>query len=90
MLNRFYYKDVLEIDVKEAFMEKFLSYANSVLLFSALGLLATALLAYPFANLLNIGWLVFAHIGTLLFAIGIKISYVARLVFLSRLGRPVH
>lgn len=33
---------------------------------------------------------VLAHIGTLLFAVGIKIAYIVRLVFLSRLGRPVH
>lgn len=71
-------------------MEKFLFYANSALLFSVLGLLATAVLAYPFASLLSIGWQVLAHIGTMLFAVSIKISYVARLVFLSRLGRPVH
>lgn len=71
-------------------MEKFLFYANSALLLSVLGLLATALLAYPFASLLSIGWQVLAHIGTLLFAVGIKITYIARLVFLSRLGRPVH
>ncbi len=31
-----------------------------------------------------------AHIGTLIFAVGVKVAYVARLVFLSRLGRPVH
>ena len=71
-------------------MENFLAYANSVLFLSVMGLLATALLAYPFADQLNLGWLVLAHIGTLLFAISIKISYVARLVFLGRLGRPMH
>lgn len=71
-------------------MENFLFYANSALLLSVLGLLTTVLLAYPFASLLSMGWQVLAHIWTLLFAVGIKISYVARLVCLSRLGRPVH
>lgn len=71
-------------------MEKFLFYANTALLCSVLGLVVTVLLAYPFANLLSLGWQVLAHIGTLLFSVGIKLGYVARLVFLSRLGRPVH
>ncbi|WP_150910626.1 hypothetical protein [Marinobacter halotolerans] len=71
-------------------MERFLFYANSTMFFSVVGLVVTVLLAYPFADMLGMGLQVLAHIGTLLFAVGIKIAYVARLVFLSRLGRPVH
>jgi hypothetical protein len=71
-------------------MERFLFYANSTMFFSVVGLVVTVLFAYPFADLLGMGLQVLAHIGTLLFAVGIKIAYVARLVFLSRLGRPVH
>ena len=71
-------------------MERFLFFANSAILCSALGLLVTILLAYPLADWLAMGWQILAHIGTLLFAVGVKVAYVARLVFLSRLGRPVH
>lgn len=71
-------------------MDRLLAYANSALVWSAVGLLVTILLAYPFAGAVSLPWQILAHIGTLLFAVGIKIAYVARLVFLSRLGRPVH
>lgn len=71
-------------------MEKLLEFANGALLASAVGLVATILLAYPFASTLPIAGQVVAHIGTLIFATGIKISYVARLVSLKQLGRPVH
>lgn len=71
-------------------MEKLLEFANGALLASAVGLVATILLAYPFASSLPIAGQVVAHIGTLIFATGIKISYVARLVSLKQLGRPVH
>lgn len=71
-------------------MEKLLFRANSAMVWSLIGLIATVLMAYPLAGRLPMMIQVLAHVGTLLFAVGIKISYVARLVFLSRLGRPVH
>ncbi|WP_100638321.1 hypothetical protein [Marinobacter salexigens] len=71
-------------------MEKLLFRANSAMVWSVLGLAATVLMAYPLAGRFPMMVQVLAHVGTLLFAVGIKISYVARLVFLSRLGRPVH
>lgn len=71
-------------------MEKLLGFANSALLASTVGLLATILLAYPYASALPMAGQIVAHIGTLLFATGIKISYVTRLVSLKQLGRPVH
>lgn len=71
-------------------MEKMLFRANHALVWSVLGLMVTVLLAYPLAARLPMMLQIFAHIGTLLFAVGIKIAYVVRLVFLSRLGRPVH
>ncbi len=71
-------------------MEKLLGFANGALLAFTVGLLATILLAYPFASALPMAAQVLAHIGTLIFATGIKISYVARLVSLKQLGRPVH
>lgn len=80
----------LTIFVLEDKMEKLLFRANSAMVWSLLGLIATILMAYPLAGRFPIMIQVFAHMGTLLFAVGIKISYVARLVFLSRLGRPVH
>lgn len=71
-------------------MEKMLFRANSAIVWSVLGLLVTVVLAYPLAGRLPMMLQVLAHIGTLLFALGIKIAYIVRLVFLSRLGRPVH
>ena len=70
--------------------EKGLFTANSTLGLSVLGLMVTILLAYPLAGALALSVQIAAHIGTLVFAVGIKVAYVARLVFLSRLGRPVH
>lgn len=70
--------------------EKWLFTANSTLGLSVLGLMITILLAYPLAGALALSVQIAAHIGTLVFAVGIKVAYVARLVFLSRLGRPVH
>ena len=70
--------------------EKWLFTANSTLGLSVLGLMVTILLAYPLAGALALSVQTAAHIGTLVFAVGIKVAYVARLVFLSRLGRPVH
>lgn len=71
-------------------MEKLLYRANSGIVWSVLGLIVTIAMAYPLAGRLPMMIQVLAHVGTLLFAVGIKLSYVARLVFLSRLGRPVH
>jgi hypothetical protein len=70
--------------------EKWLFTANSTLGLSVLGLMVTILLAYPLAGALALSVQIAAHIGTLVFAVAIKVAYVARLVFLSRLGRPVH
>jgi hypothetical protein len=71
-------------------LEKWLFTANRTLGLSVVGLLVTVLMAYPMADSLAMPIQIAAHIGTLLFAVGVKIAYVARLVFLSKLGRPVH
>lgn len=71
-------------------MERLLSFSNGALFWSAVGLLVTVLLAYPLSGLLAMPYQILAHIGTLLFAVGIKIAYVARLVSLKQLGRSVH
>lgn len=71
-------------------MERLLSFSNGAIFWSVAGLLVTVLLAYPFSDILAMPYQILAHIGTLLFAVGIKIAYVARLVSLKQLGRPVH
>ena len=71
-------------------METLLFRANWAMVWSLLGLVLTVLMAYPMAHYLPMAIQILAHVGTLLFAVGIKVAYVARLVFLSRLGRPVH
>ena len=70
--------------------EKWLALSNACVLVSVLGLLVTIALAYPLAARLPMAIQVMAHMGTLIFAVGVKIAYVARLAFLSKLGRPVH
>jgi len=72
------------------FYEKWLARANAGVLVSVLGLLLTVALAYPLAARLPMAIQILAHMGTLIFAVGVKIAYVARLAFLSKLGRPVH
>lgn len=71
-------------------MVRVLDLANTALLFSSLALLATVMLAYPFAQHFSLPVQISAHIGTLVFATGIKLAYVTRLVALRALGRPVH
>lgn len=71
-------------------MDRLLGVANSALVVSVVGLLVTVLLAYPFASFLPMAGQILAHIGTLIFATGIKVSYIARLVSLKQLGLPVH
>lgn len=71
-------------------MENMLFRANGAIVWSLLGLVLTILVAYPLAQYFSMAVQILAHVGTLLFAVGIKVSYIARLVFLSRLGRPVH
>lgn len=71
-------------------LEKWLVISNATIVVSVLGLLLTVLLAYPLASALALPVQIAAHMGTLLFAVGVKVAYVARLAFLSKLGRPVH
>jgi hypothetical protein len=71
-------------------MERYLNITNGSLLVSIAGLVLTVVFAYPLADRLPMALQILAHIGTLLFAVGVKVTYIARLVFLSRLGRPVH
>lgn len=71
-------------------MNRLLKVANGSLLGSVLAVGVTVLLAYPLANHLPMAAQIAAHIGTLLFATTLKLSYVVRLVSLHRLGRPLH
>ncbi|WP_228128366.1 hypothetical protein [Marinobacter daepoensis] len=70
--------------------EKWLARANTGVVISLFGLMLTVLMAYPLATRFPMAIQILAHIGTLLFAVGVKIAYVARLAFLSKLGRPVN
>lgn len=71
-------------------MEKLLSWSNGVLLGFVIALLISVVLAYPLAEALPMPLQITAHIATMIFAIGIKLSYIARLASLKALGRPVH
>lgn len=71
-------------------MEKQLSIANGLLLFSVLAFLLTIGFAYPFSTNLSLGLKILAHLGIMFFAIGIKLSYVFRLYALKKMGQPLH
>ncbi len=71
-------------------MDRLLNLSNLALALCLLALLVTLVLAYPLADLLPLPGQIAMHIGTLVFATGLKISYITRLVSLKALGRPVH
>lgn len=71
-------------------MDRLLNLSNLALALCLLALLVTLVLAYPLADLLPLPGQIAMHIGTLMFATGLKISYITRLVSLKALGRPVH
>ncbi|MDX1755367.1 MAG: hypothetical protein R3175_04830 [Marinobacter sp.] len=71
-------------------MIRLLKLANGGLLVCLLALVGTLLLAYPLAEQFSMSAQIAAHIGTLLFATGIKVTYILRLVSLRALARPVH
>lgn len=71
-------------------MDRLLNLSNLALVFCLLALLVTLVMAYPLADLLPMPGQIAMHIGTLIFATGLKVSYIARLVSLKALGRPVH
>jgi hypothetical protein len=71
-------------------MQILLRFSNGALLGFTLALGLSVLIAYPWATHFSMGVQIAAHIGTLLFAVGIKISYVARLTALKNLGLPVN
>lgn len=73
-------------------MLKLLRYANASLLISLLGMVAT--IAFSFSAVVEssvpLGLQLAGHIGTILFATLLKLSYIARLAALKNLGRPMH
>lgn len=71
-------------------MKTLLTAANATLVLAMIALAVSVLVGYPFADYLSMPAQIAAHIGTLLFAIVIKLSYLARLVSLQALGRPVN
>ena len=71
-------------------MDKVLGFANTALLVAVLALIVTVLVSYPFADHLSLQSQIAAHIGTLIFATLVKLSYILRLISLKALGRPVH
>lgn len=70
-------------------MDRLLTISNSCILGFIIALILSALIAYPWAEAFPLSIQILAHIGTLVFAIGIKVSYIARLAALKNLGRPV-
>lgn len=70
-------------------MEKLLTWSNIAFFGFIAALIASFVLAYPLADSLSLSAQVAAHISTMLFAIGIKVAYIARLASLKALGRPI-
>lgn len=69
-----------------------LRYANVGLLVSLIGVMATLAFSYSAAieSSVPLGLQLAAHIGTILFATLLKLSYIARLTALKKLGLPMH
>lgn len=71
-------------------MERLLNWSNTALLVCVLALIGSAAMAYPLAESFSMGMQIVAHIAILLFATGIKLAYIARILSLKALHRPVH
>ncbi|XOZ33815.1 hypothetical protein ACMDCT_00825 [Halomonadaceae bacterium KBTZ08] len=71
-------------------MEKLLVMANSALALSLMIIGACVLMAYPFADHISMAGQIAAHVTMLIFALGVKVSYITRLVALKELGRALH
>ncbi|MFE8072456.1 hypothetical protein QQM79_15465 [Marinobacteraceae bacterium S3BR75-40.1] len=71
-------------------MRKLLHISNAALAGFVLALGLSILIAYPWANHFSMPVQIGAHIATLVLAVGIKVSYVARLTALKNLGLPVN
>jgi ABC-type spermidine/putrescine transport system permease subunit I len=71
-------------------VEKLLLAANSGLALSILVMLGCVAIAYPLAEHFSMAAQIAAHIAMLIFALGIKVSYITRLVALKELGRALH
>ena len=71
-------------------MERLLLIANSALAFFLLAIGVCVLVAYPFADHVSMAGQIAAHVSMLIFALGVKVSYIARLVALKELGRALN
>ncbi|MGM0433619.1 MAG: hypothetical protein ACQEQ1_03075 [Pseudomonadota bacterium] len=70
-------------------MERLLLIANSAIALCLLVIGASVLVAYPFADHINMVGQIAAHVCMLIFGLGAKVSYIARLVALKELGRAL-
>lgn len=71
-------------------MERLLRAANTSLALSILAMAVSVLVAYPYAEHFSMAIQITAHMVVIIFALVLKVSYVARLVALKDLGRPMH
>ncbi len=71
-------------------MKRLLTAANAGLALSILVMAFSVLVAYPYADHFSMGIQITAHMAMIIFALGLKVSYVLRLVALRGLGRPMH
>jgi len=78
-----------DVSLPSHFYTSLLSYANCALVVSALLMIVTILLSYPYADLLSMQLQIVAHISTIIAATVLKISYVLRCVSLNGLGKEV-
>lgn len=72
-------------------MENLLRYANIALLVSLLGVIGTGTFSYIIVaeSHAPLGLQLAGHIGTILFATSLKLSYIVRLTAQKNLGRPL-
>lgn len=71
-------------------MERLLLIANSALALSLAVIGICVLAAYPFSDYISMAGQIAAHVTMLIFALGVKVSYITRLVALKELGRVLN
>jgi len=70
-------------------MESILKFSNWALFVTFFAFCVSIFVAYPWASEYSLQVQVFAHIGSVLFPVGVKAAYVVRLTALKNLRRPV-
>ncbi|MFW7525208.1 hypothetical protein ACODM8_13895 [Vibrio ostreicida] len=79
----------MQTQPKKATFNTLLTISNIGLIITFLALIVSVLIAYPYAHLLSLNSQIAAHIGTIVIAAALKVSYVTRCLAQYNLGLEV-